>query len=264
MTRETALIIGAGAGLSAALCRLFVKQGMMVALASRQPSKLDGIADETGAATYGCDAAEATDVSRLFEAVAQDIAVPDIVVYNPSYRVRGPITELDPDDVLKAIRISCFGGFLVAQAAARQMLARGSGTMLSPWPPRTNACVFSTETPSSMAMNERMRALSRMPAMPMTRWRGNPEARRAASHMTSSGLVTTMRRQPASCRLRKDSNTPSTKVNSSRRVTYRRSGRRTLMTPSRSRKTALFPAVMKPSPRAGRSPRRSHPREGLP
>ncbi len=130
MKNETALVIGAGAGLSAALCRLFVKNRMQVALASRQPSKLDGLADETGAATYGCDAADATDVQRLFEAVAQDIAVPDIVVYNPSYRVRGAVTELDPDDVLKAIKISCFGGFLVAQAAARQMLARGSGTML--------------------------------------------------------------------------------------------------------------------------------------
>ncbi len=130
MNRETALIIGAGAGLSAALCRLFVKQGMQVALASREPSKLDGIADETGAATYGCDAAEEADVSRLFDAVAQDIATPDIVVYNPSFRVRGPVADLDPEDVLKALKVTCFGGFLVAQAAARQMLARGSGTML--------------------------------------------------------------------------------------------------------------------------------------
>ncbi len=64
--------------------------------------------------------------------------------------------------------------------------------MLSPWPPSTKALVFSTETPSSMAMNERMRAVSRMPAMPMTRSRGKPETRRAASHITSSGLVTTI------------------------------------------------------------------------
>lgn len=130
MSRETALIIGAGAGLSASLCRLFVKEGMRVAMASREPSKLDGLADETGAATYGCDASEGTDVRRLFEAMVQDIAAPDIVVYNPSYRVRGPITELDPEDVRKALNITCFGAFLVAQAAARQMLARGSGTML--------------------------------------------------------------------------------------------------------------------------------------
>jgi len=131
MKKETALIIGAGAGPSAALCRLFVDQeGMRVALASRQPSKLDALADETGAATYGCDASEAADVDRLFDAVAQDIDAPDIVVYNPSYRVRGPIADLAPDDVLRGLKITCFGGFLVAQAAARQMLARGSGTML--------------------------------------------------------------------------------------------------------------------------------------
>jgi len=130
MKKETALIVGAGQGLSASLCRLFVKEGMQVALASRDPSKLDELADQTGAATYGCDATEREDVERLLEAVAQDIGPPNVVVYNPSYRVRGPFVDLDPEGVRKALLITSFGGFLVAQAAARQMLERGSGTML--------------------------------------------------------------------------------------------------------------------------------------
>jgi hypothetical protein len=37
--------------------------------------------------------------------------------------------------------------------------------------------MFSTDTPVSMAMNARMRAESRMPAMPMIRSRGNPLSR---------------------------------------------------------------------------------------
>ncbi len=47
--------------------------------------------------------------------------------------------------------------------------------MVSPWPPSTKAWVFSTETPSSMAMKVRMRALSSTPAMPKTRCLGRPE-----------------------------------------------------------------------------------------
>jgi hypothetical protein len=42
-------------------------------------------------------------------------------------------------------------------------------------------------------MNQRMRAESSTPAMPITRWRGKPETRRATSHIASSGLVTMIR-----------------------------------------------------------------------
>ncbi len=65
-----------------------------------------------------------------FSAVTKDLGEPDVVVYNASNRVRGPITEIDPDAVLTAIKISCYGGFLVAQQAAKQMVARGNGTIL--------------------------------------------------------------------------------------------------------------------------------------
>ena len=70
---------------------------------------------------------------------------------------------------------------------------RGSGTMVSPWPPRTKAVTFSTDTLSSCAMKVRKRAESRMPAIPMTRWGGNPDFFHASCTMASRGLVTRMR-----------------------------------------------------------------------
>ncbi|MHA1571240.1 MAG: SDR family NAD(P)-dependent oxidoreductase [Alphaproteobacteria bacterium] len=127
---ETALIVGAGAGLSASLARAFVAEGMQVALASREPEKLAGLVEETGAGTYASDSSVPDDVTRLFAAVEADIGPPDIVVYNPSFRVRGPLIDLDPAAVAKAIAITCFGGFLVGQAAARGMLRRGHGSIL--------------------------------------------------------------------------------------------------------------------------------------
>ncbi len=128
--QETALIVGVGGGLSASLARLFAKQGMALALAARDTAKLDGLVGETGARAYGCDVRRAEDVDALFAAATGDLGQPDVVVYNPSYRTRGAITEIDPVEVEKALMISCFGGFLVGQAAAKQMVARQSGTIL--------------------------------------------------------------------------------------------------------------------------------------
>jgi NAD(P)-dependent dehydrogenase (short-subunit alcohol dehydrogenase family) len=130
MSAETALIIGTGAGLSASLARLFAKEGMRVALAARRNDKLAALAAETGARAYACDAVKRGDVDALFAAVARDVAAPDIVVYNASYRTRGPLVELDPVEVEKALMVSCYGGFLVGQAAAKAMLARGGGSIL--------------------------------------------------------------------------------------------------------------------------------------
>ncbi len=127
MDQRSALIVGAGAGLSASLTRLFAKNGMRVILAARDPDKLAALTAETGAGALACDVSKADDVAHLF---AQLDAAPDVVVFNPSARARGPVAELDPNDVERAIAISAFGGFLVGQAAVRAMLPRGSGTII--------------------------------------------------------------------------------------------------------------------------------------
>jgi NAD(P)-dependent dehydrogenase (short-subunit alcohol dehydrogenase family) len=129
--RETALIVGAGRGLSASLARLFAREGMSVVLAARNVEKLAPLLDETGATAFACDTAEPASVEALFASTIDSAGVPDIVVFNASNRGgRGPITELDPEAVRQAVLVSCYGGFLVGQAAARLMLERGSGTIL--------------------------------------------------------------------------------------------------------------------------------------
>tara|TARA_Y100000588_G_scaffold356520_1_gene412891 strand:+ start:325 stop:1026 length:702 start_codon:yes stop_codon:yes gene_type:complete len=127
---EIALIVGAGRGLSASLTRLFASENMEVAIAARNVDKLSSLCQETGAKSYTCDATQISQVDDLFSSVTSDIGEPDIVVYNASNRARGPVQELDPEAVRQAIEISCFGGFLVAQAAAKQMIPRGQGTIL--------------------------------------------------------------------------------------------------------------------------------------
>lgn len=124
---EIALIVGAGSGLSASLARLCAKEGMKVALASRDVAKLQPLLDETGAKAWPCDATDPNHVAGLFSMVERELGVPDLVVFNAGYRTRGPLVELDIEEVRKTIVSSAFGGFLVGQEAARAMLRRGHG-----------------------------------------------------------------------------------------------------------------------------------------
>jgi NAD(P)-dependent dehydrogenase (short-subunit alcohol dehydrogenase family) len=128
-TYRSALIVGAGSGLSASLARAFAKAGMRVSLAARNADKLAALAKEIGATAYACDAGDRAEVDKLFAAL-DDAGAPEVVVYNASYRTRGPLVELDPAEVEKSILVSSFAGFLVAQAAVKRMLPRGRGAVL--------------------------------------------------------------------------------------------------------------------------------------
>ena len=127
---ERVLIVGAGTGLSAALARLFSREGMKVALASRNPGKLAALCAETGARAFACDSVNPAQVRRLFSEVEGEQGEPDAVVYNASARVHGPLVELEPGEVEQALAVTAFGGFLVAQEAARRMLPSKRGAIL--------------------------------------------------------------------------------------------------------------------------------------
>ena len=103
---------------------------MRVALAARSVEDLDALKRETGAATVACDASARTDVEKLFVELEAAGGAPEIVIYNASYRTRGPLVELDPAEVERSIAVSAFGAFLVAQQAVRRMLPKQRGAIL--------------------------------------------------------------------------------------------------------------------------------------
>jgi len=126
---ETVLIIGVGSGLSASLARLFASKNMIVALASRNIDKIQSLKEEINALTFKCDSSNIESVSNLFKEIDKSLCTPNLVIYNPSTRLRGSITELDPQQTLEAINVTCFGAFLVAQESAKRMLKRKSGSI---------------------------------------------------------------------------------------------------------------------------------------
>lgn len=126
---KIALIIGAGSGLSASLARLFTKEGFTVALAARRIDKLNALSKEIGAVSFAVDAGKSDQVNQLFSQVEERLGTPTVVIYNPALRITGRLIELDPIEVAKALEITAYGGFLVAQAAAKGMLKLGEGAI---------------------------------------------------------------------------------------------------------------------------------------
>jgi NAD(P)-dependent dehydrogenase (short-subunit alcohol dehydrogenase family) len=127
---RSALIVGAGHGISASLARSLAGLGVAVALAARNIQKLDALVDGTGAHAFAADAADPAAVATLFDEVTDRIGAPEIVIYNAGARAHGPLADLDPRTVQNAIAITAFGGFLVTQQAAKRMLPRGRGAIL--------------------------------------------------------------------------------------------------------------------------------------
>jgi len=130
-TYQRALIVGAGDGLSASVARTFAAAGMTIGLAARNTDKLAPLIGQTGAAAHPCDVTQPDQVDALFLRMDEELGgAPDVVVYNPSARVRGPFVELDHAGVANALAVSAYGGFLVAQAAAKRMLPQRHGAIL--------------------------------------------------------------------------------------------------------------------------------------
>jgi NAD(P)-dependent dehydrogenase (short-subunit alcohol dehydrogenase family) len=127
---NTALIVGAGSGLSASLARALAKDGIKVALAARTTGDLDPLVKDIGGRAFACDASKRGEVEKLFADLDASLGAPDIVIYNAGFRTRGPFVELDPLDVEKSLAVTAYGGFLVAQQAARRMLPKKHGAIL--------------------------------------------------------------------------------------------------------------------------------------
>ena len=127
---ESVLIVGVGSGLSASLARLCASKGMKVVLAARNIEKLEDLKKEVNAEAYKCDSTDIESVKNLFNETDKTIGTPNLVIYNPSARLKGSITELDPKKTQEVINVTCFGAFLVAQETSKRMLKRKSGTIL--------------------------------------------------------------------------------------------------------------------------------------
>lgn len=122
---ETALIVGAGPGLGAALARRFTLAGLKVAIAARNASRLQALARDIGADVRGfeCDATNENAVTQLFDRVTNECGMPAVTVFNAGAFVRKGLLETGAGEFESCWKLSCFGGFLVGREAVRRLLA---------------------------------------------------------------------------------------------------------------------------------------------
>jgi NAD(P)-dependent dehydrogenase (short-subunit alcohol dehydrogenase family) len=129
MYKPVALIVGAGPGISAAFGEALVTGGYHVALAARHMDKLQPLAQTLGAVPLEADAASAPSLRHLFDEVDRSLGPPDVVLFNPSARIRGDLLSLDVGAAAVALQTTAMGAFITAQEAARRMLPRGRGAI---------------------------------------------------------------------------------------------------------------------------------------
>lgn len=126
---RSAIIVGAGSGVSASIARVLATQGVRPLLASRHIDKLESLVKEVDGLSFQCDATDVTQVADLFGYADQTIGTPDLVLYNASAYTAGPIAELDPEQVHNSLMQTAYGAFLVAQQAAGRMQQAGAGAI---------------------------------------------------------------------------------------------------------------------------------------
>jgi NAD(P)-dependent dehydrogenase (short-subunit alcohol dehydrogenase family) len=125
---NTAVIVGAGPGLGAALAQRFSHAEMNVVMAVRNIEKIETLARELSGIVHrtmavACDATSEGNVKRLFESVQAEFGTPQLVVYNAGAFVRKSVIDTTAEEFERCWRVGCLGGFLVGREAARAMLA---------------------------------------------------------------------------------------------------------------------------------------------
>ena len=135
MTQEIAVVVGVGPGLGWSLVKRFAAAGMQAIASARDPDKLNKLVEQAGEISgrihpHACDVTKHADVAALFAATAKRFGEPNVVVFNAGAFEMAGILDITPEAFERSWRVGCFGGFLVGQAAARIMVALGSGTIL--------------------------------------------------------------------------------------------------------------------------------------
>lgn len=128
---DTAIIVGAGPGLGAALARRFARAEMNVAMAVRNVARIETLASEFSGIVHrtiavACDATQESDVTALFQRVDAELGPPGLVVYNAGAFVRKSVLDTSAEEFERCWRAGCLGGFLVGREAARAMLTRNA------------------------------------------------------------------------------------------------------------------------------------------
>ncbi len=128
----SAVIVGVGPGLGAALARRFAATGYKVAIAARNAEQLEGIAAGIDGAVLAVptDARDEAQIAGLFDRAEAELGPVEVAIFNPGANYRSSILDMPAEMYEKVWRLGAFAGFVTGREAARRMVPRGAGTIL--------------------------------------------------------------------------------------------------------------------------------------
>lgn len=129
MTRSTAIVTGAAAGLGARIAERCAEAGYRVGVLdlSREATEAQA-ARIDGAVALVADVSDENAVEAALDTFGD---VPDLVVNNAGIVRFGPLLELAVSDWRAVVDVNLTGTFVVARAAAKRMAARGHGSIVN-------------------------------------------------------------------------------------------------------------------------------------
>ena len=124
---RTVLVTGGASGIGRGIARAFVANGDRVVIAD-----VNGDAATAASVSLECDwvQVDIADTASVAAAVDQ-VGTIDVLVNNAGLiAIGGLLVDLSADDFDRVVRVNFRGTFLMTQAVARQMIARGEGGVI--------------------------------------------------------------------------------------------------------------------------------------
>ncbi|HKE80170.1 MAG TPA: SDR family NAD(P)-dependent oxidoreductase [Solirubrobacteraceae bacterium] len=130
-----AVVIGAGPGIGRAVAQRFAREGLPVAVLARRQETVDDAAAALAPAgvpvlALAADARDERDLRAALDAVVEAHGVPAALVYNAALVRPDAPGELSAAEHVDAWRVNVLGAYTAAAHVARQMAARGTGSIL--------------------------------------------------------------------------------------------------------------------------------------
>lgn len=137
LSSRVALVTGASRGIGRAIALQLAGKGAMVVVTSRKLDACEAVATEIResggqAIAMACHIGEPEDISRVVDAVSNDLGRLDILVNNAATNPYfGPALEMDLATYQKTVDVNVRGYFWASVQAARRMRERGSGAIVN-------------------------------------------------------------------------------------------------------------------------------------
>jgi meso-butanediol dehydrogenase / (S,S)-butanediol dehydrogenase / diacetyl reductase len=130
---KVAVVTGASRGLGKRVCEAFAKEGIRVALLSRNAAMLEAVAAEIGplAAAFPTDIADPAAVSRTFGAIVRRFDGVDILVNNAALGHLQSIEDSDDRLLKEEVSTNLLGPIYCMRSAIPLMRGRGGGDIIN-------------------------------------------------------------------------------------------------------------------------------------